>query len=593
MSDSLERICMKVTTDNVEFALTTLRGCELLAIDTETTGLSETDKAFAVIVANANYSFYFDERLVEGVFARLNDILMLVPARVIMQNAKFDMRMLASIGIDLSKSIRYQIYDITSLARLVRNDHLAYNLDAQASRFGHKKLADMVKKEIKDKNLFEMRTNYFGEQEKHPRYDWVDIDIMAEYAAQDARLTFDLYVHYMRQLNDQEMDLAAGEALLNNVCYDMERRGLQLDVQKVYAAQAEDSEGLELAEERFKELTGKEFVNSGKAIQSVLTLKLPLTDKGNPSADVTTLEELAALPQAGVDAEIIQCILKMREHEKRISTYFRNYLNMKDKDDVIHPQMWIAGTRTGRFSYSEPNLQNIPKEEASTYSVRECFIPREGRVFVSLDYSQMEYRLAADYAGETKVIEAVMNGADFHQATADMVGITRKQAKTLNFAVLYGAGIDKIAGMLGVSVLVAKNLKTTYFLNLPRIEQLIDGVIRTGKGRGHVYNWAGRKLYADPEFAYALPNHLIQSSGADVVKEAMRRIYNHPELGKLWCVLQVHDQLVFELTQDEMKYVPMIKEIMESVYVPRNGIKLTVDVSISYINFAEKNMEKL
>lgn len=587
---------MKVTQENLQYSLDSIRGSVLLAIDTETTGLSETDKAFAVIVAKANQVFYFDERVVPNVFAMLNEVLMTTPSRYVMQNAKFDLRMLQTVGIDLTKSILYQVYDIVSLARLVRNDHLKYNLEAQAVRFGHRKLSDVIKKEIKEKNLYEIRRNFFGEEEEHPRYDMVDIDLMCEYACQDARLTFDLYAHYLKQLNDDELNLAAGEALLNNVCFRMERIGVKIDVQKVYACMALDSEALEVQEARFKLLTGKDFVNSGKAIQSVLKYTLPLTDKGNSKADADTLEEVSPLVEHPADRDIIECILKMREHEKRISTYYRNYLNMMDKDKVIHPQMHIAGTRTGRFSYSDPNLQNIPKEEGageSDLTIRECFIPRDGRVFVSLDYSQMEYRLAADYAGETRVIEAVMNGADFHQATADMVGVQRKQAKTLNFAVLYGAGIDKIARMLSTTVTAAKQLKLTYFMNLSAIERLIDGVIRTGKSRGYVFNWVGRKLYADAEFAYALPNHLIQSSGADVVKEAMRRIYNHPDLGNLWMVLQVHDQLVFELTEEELKYVPMIKQIMEEVYVAKNGIKLTVDVSISRRSFAEKHMEKL
>lgn len=236
-------------------------------------------------------------------------------------------------------------------------------------------------------------------------------------------------------------------------------------------------------------------------------------------------------------------------------------------------------------------MQNISKEgDSEPNHIREAFIPREGRVFISLDYSQMEYRLAADYAGETKVIEALSQGADFHQTTADMVGIDRKAAKTLNFAVLYGAGIANIAQMLGTTLQKAQSLKDMYFSKLPRIETLIDGVISTGRSRGYVYNYKKRKLYAEKEFAYALPNHLIQSSGADVVKDAMCVIAMHyPEL---WCVLQVHDQLVFELTEEEMRYIPKIKEIMESVYKSKSGVKLTVDITIYRKSLGERHGEK-
>lgn len=585
---------MKVTQADLQTALASIRGREVLAIDTETTGLSETDRAFAVIVATSTDVWYFDERLCAGCFNELAPILNGHPFRVAMQNAKFDMRMLATVGIHLIGNI----YDITSLARLVRNDYMEYNLASQAKRFGKAKTDDVIKAYIKEHNLFEERINFFGETDKQPRYDWVPVDMMAEYAENDARLTFDLYQHYVQQLDDNELILAAGEAELNKVCYQMERIGMKVDTQKVFEAMSFEGEIVDDTLAKYLATTGMHYVNSAKALQKVLTVQLPLTEKGNPSADAPTLELILAMPNVlEKDKQIINLVLTIRNYEKRISTYYRNYLIMKDKHDVIHPQMWIAGTKTGRFSYSEPNLQNISKDDPDdpspeVYSVRECFVPREGRVFISLDYSQMEYRMAADYAGEHGVIEAVMGGADFHQATADMVGINRKPAKTLNFAVLYGAGIDKIASMLKTTAVAAKQLKTKYFMNLHKIERLIDGVISTGKSRGFVFNWAHRKLYAEKDFAYALPNHLIQGGGADVVKEAMRRIWRIPHLRELWLVLQVHDQLVFELLPEELIHVAEIKEIMESVYPAKNGMKLTVDVSISYKSLAEKHMEK-
>lgn len=559
-----------------------------IAVDTETTGLSETDTAFAVIIATEDEEFYFDDRLQDHAggltILEARQILSKYQGTCFMQNAKFDMRMLQSRLIETN----FKIIDITPLARLVRNDHLTYNLATQAKRFGREKLDDMIKDYIKKHDLYEERTNFFGEIETCPRYDWVPVDIMSAYAKQDARLTYDLGMHYLAQLNSKELELVERDAVLNKTCYQMERIGMKLNVTYVLESMYKEMELVSKAKARFKELTGVDFVNSGKSIQAVLKSSLPTTDKGNPQADADALELLTSHVE---DGEIVSCILQIRKYDKRVSTYWRNYLILKDKDNIIHPQMWIGGTRTGRFSYSEPNLQNISKESDSEPNhIREAFVPRDGRVFISLDYSQMEYRLAADYAGEKKVIDAVMNGADFHQATADMVGIERKPAKTLNFAVLYGAGIDKIAGMLKVSTLKAKALKDIYFSKLPKIEALIDGVIRTGRARGYVYNWAGRKLYADREFSYALPNHLIQSSGADVVKDAMVKI--HSEFPSLWCVLQVHDQLVFELLPEELIHVPRIKDIMESVYVPKNGIKLTVDITIYRKSLGERHGEK-
>lgn len=236
-------------------------------------------------------------------------------------------------------------------------------------------------------------------------------------------------------------------------------------------------------------------------------------------------------------------------------------------------------------------MQNVPKEEDSTepYVVRGCFVPRPGHVFVSMDYSQMEYRMMAAYANEVSIIERVMKGEDFHQVTADLFGVTRKTAKTLNFAILYGAGEEKLAFMLGVAREEARRLKLKYFMALPRVEKLIDDVIRTGKSRGYVKNWLGRKMRAEFFFAYALPNHLIQGGGADVVKTAMIRI--DKEFPDVKMVLQVHDQLVFDMTPDQYVHIPRIKEIMESVWT-MNGMKLEVDVSWSARSFAERDMTK-
>lgn len=322
---------------------------EFIAVDTETTGLSETDSAFAVIIATQDAEYYFDDRLEGREVSKAKDILNRYKGTCFMQNAKFDMRMLHGRHIETN----FKIIDITPLARLVRNDHLSYNLSSQASRFGKQKLDDMVKDYIKEHDLYEERTNFFGEVEKQPRYDWVPVDIMEAYAKQDARLTYDLGMHYLSLLNDEEKQIVNRDADLNKVCYRMERLGMKVDTQYVLKSMYQEQSIVNEAMSKFKELTGVDFVNSGKSIQSVLTSTLPTTGKDNPKADSATLE---ALVSNLTDGEIIKQILIIRKYSKRISTYWKNYLIMKDKNDIIHPQMWIGGTRTGRFSYSEPNL---------------------------------------------------------------------------------------------------------------------------------------------------------------------------------------------------------------------------------------------
>jgi DNA polymerase-1 len=200
-----------------------------------------------------------------------------------------------------------------------------------------------------------------------------------------------------------------------------------------------------------------------------------------------------------------------------------------------------------------------------------------------------------DYAGELKLIEQVMAGADLHQATADMVGITRKQAKTLNFAILYGAGPAKLAGMLGITIAEAKYLMDKYFSRLPKVLAFKEQVVAKGAARGFVTNWFGRRCrIANREWAYVLPNHLIQGGCSDVIKIAMNKIDDLiVERGcKLRMRLTVHDELLLELPPNETDLLAPIVEIMENIYPAYNGMKLTTDVGHSFKSFSAKDKVK-
>ena len=561
-----------------------LQTAHTLSLDTETTGLEQQDLPFAVIIADDLNEYYFDERILGDMW---NLLQCLTPKVWVFQNAKFDLKMCARMGFTPS-SLHY--YDIACGSRLMRNDPLQHSLDAQAKRYLGKDKSDLVKKYIKDHNLYEVRKDFFGVEYKSPRYDRVPVELMAEYACLDARLTYDLHQLYSRQLDPASLELYDMESQLIPVCLDMEETGLLLDKQYTLEAMYAEQDTLISLVYKYKSITGAEYVNSAKSIQKVLSIELPKTEGGNPSLTDDVIDWLL-VEGSPRDKEIGDIVRSIRSLDKRITTYFKSYLNFATKQNIIHPTMWQAGTRTGRFSYSDPNLQNIPKEETPEYAhiVRKCFIPRAGKKYVSFDYSQMEYRMCVAYANETEIIEQVMNGVDFHQATADLVGITRKHAKTLNFAVLYGAGVDKIAAMLGCTVTQAEVLKYKYFSKLPKVERLIDSIIATGKSRGYVMTWTKRRMYADKEFCYALPNHLIQSGGADVVKKAMIQIAT--EVPEIPMVLQVHDQLVFEMYPEEFGRIEKIKQIMESVFPPMNGMTLKVDVSIG-TSLAETDMVK-
>jgi DNA polymerase-1 len=318
--------------------------------------------------------------------------------------------------------------------------------------------------------------------------------------------------------------------------------------------------------------------------------KYPLTDKGNPSFAAEVLE--------GMESPVASIINQIRHHEKRAGTYYSSFLHYADRSNVIHQDMRQAGTETGRFSYRDPNLQNVPKEDeeedqATPFHVRESFIPRPGHFYYSIDYKQMEYRMMLDYAGEMKLIAAVMDGMDVHQATAELVGILRKHAKTLNFAILYGAGVDKIAKMLGMSKKEALELKMLYFEKLPRVHQFMRRVTKQGESRGFIFNWMGRRCHiAQRDWAYILPNHLIQGGCADVVKAAMNRIDDYLETFQTKMLLQVHDELLLETPFNESELALPIKMIMERIYEPQNGMILEASVEHSLKSWGFRHKQK-
>jgi len=379
---------------------------------------------------------------------------------------------------------------------------------------------------------------------------------------------------------------------LIHVCNKIEAVGVKIDRKFIEAGLKYEHGEIKKAKEDFEADTGRAYVNSSKLFAEIFESrgeKYPLTDKGNPSFKKDFLEDM--------DTPTALLINRIRYHEKRASTYWSSFLYYADSYNVLHPRLNQAGTVTGRFSSSNPNMQNMPKEDEEEdkekqYIVRRSFKPRPGFKFYSIDYNQMEYRMMLDITGEKELIDAVNSGEDVHTATARILGIPRKQAKTVNFALLFGTGNKKLAKMLGVTEQKAKDIKYLYFSKLPNVKSHIYNITKTGETRGYVYNWLGRVYWCGNfDFSYKLPNHLIQGGCADVIKKAMVEI--EAQIPDHNMRLQVHDELIFELEDSRIDILPKIKSIMESVYVPRNGMPLTVSIKRSSRSMATHDMEEM
>lgn len=260
--------------------------------------------------------------------------------------------------------------------------------------------------------------------------------------------------------------------------------------------------------------------------------------------------------------------------------------------EVEEHSNFIANEICVHNSSSNPNLQNLkrPDEDGAeeVYPIRRAFVPTPGHCFVMFDYKAMEYRLMLEYACQADVIEAVKNGVDVHQATAEMIGVSRQHGKTLNFALLYGAGKAKLAAMLGLTDSEAQRLKNRYFASLRNVRDFIFNVRNVARNRFFIFNWAGRRCHYDSiQYAYAAPNHLIQGGCADIAKRAMVQVDKLLAGTKSTFPLVVHDEFILDMHPDDFGLIPAIERAMVEAY-PHRHLPMEVSVSHSWKSLADK-----
>jgi DNA polymerase-1 len=508
----------------------------------------------------------------------------------VMHNAKFDMGMFAAEGLTFAG----RIWDTEVGARIENNTHLSYALAACGSRIGVEK-NDEVGKYIDTHGLhstvFVPGKKTTG---KKKFFHKVPFEIISRYAEQDVKVTFELYKRQLAFMCDNAgkspaknamhvMDL---ESKITKVCFKMERKGVRID--RAYCAHALSYEQEIMAEKEkaFLGICGVVFLDSGKELANVfksLNIPIKLTKKGNPTLTDQQLEL--------IDHPLARVVQELRTSSKRLS-FFNTLLWMADGSGVVHANIRQAGTTTGRVSITEPNLQQLPSKETGVFPVRRALVPRDGYYFAMIDYDQMEFSLMLDYTGDMDLIGKVKGGLDVHQVTADYVGITRGQAKTTNFAILYGSGIALLAKNLGKTFSEAKRIKYAVLDSAPKMRALINAVSAAIKTReGHaISNWLGRPYrYPDTKFAYRGLNHLIQGGCADVVKTAMVEVDAYLSTKRSNLLLQVHDELLIEVHHSEPEVPERVREIMASAYKSKH-LPLTCSVEYSHSNWYDKDV---
>lgn len=418
------------------------------------------------------------------------------------------------------------------------------------------------------------------------------IEISSRYFAQLADVANRLYPKLKSQMEDEGVleFYQNTELPLSLVLAEMEMTGVKLNTESLAETSRLFTARMNDYEQQAYTISGEKFnISSPKQVGEVLFEKLQLDPKAKKTKTgqyVTSEEVLEALSS---ESPVVEYILKYRAMKKLLSTYVDALPGIINKrTGHIHSSFNQAVTATGRLSSSNPNLQNIPIRDDDGKEIRKAFIPEQGQLFFSADYSQIELRLMAHLSGDQNMIEAFNAGHDIHSATAakifhkpieEVTSDERRKAKTANFGIIYGISAFGLAQRMGVSRGEAKELIEGYFKTYPQIREFIDNTKEKAKNDGFIETIFKRRRYI-PDInshnavvrGYAERNAVnapIQGSASDIIKIAMVRIFNRfkTEGIKSKMILQVHDELNFSVLPEEKERVEQIvKYEMEHAY---------------------------
>lgn len=553
---------------------------KILSLDTETTstnpmeaelvGLSfavEPKKAFYVPVP-ANRE---DAINLVKIFKQLYENEEIVKVG---QNIKYDMEVLRNYGIEL----KGPMFD-TMIAHYVLQPELRHNMDYMAEVY-------LNYQTIHIEELIGER----GKNQKNMR-DLAPTDVYL-YACEDADISLQLKNALEPKLKEAGVaDLFYQmEMPLVNVLAEMEMNGVCIDTEALKETSENFTKRMLDLEHQIHELAGESFnVSSPKQVGDILFGKLNIAEKPKKTKTgqfVTSEEELQKYAAGN---EIVTLILDYRGLKKLLGTYVDALPKLiNPRTGHIHTSFNQTVTATGRLSSSDPNLQNIPVRGEDGKEIRKCFIPEDGCLFFSADYSQIELRVMAHLSGDKHMIEAFEHGYDIHAATAakiygkDMKDVTRDErtkAKRANFGIIYGITVFGLAERLGIDRNEAKQLIDGYFTTFPQVYDYMEQAKATAREQGYVETFFHRRRYL-PDInsrnatvrGFAERNAInapIQGSAADIIKVAMIRIYERFKRENIQSkmILQVHDELNFSVLPEEKEVVErIVMEEMQNAY---------------------------
>lgn len=592
-----------------------LNALPYFAIDTETTSINWQQASLVgiSIATRAGCAYYIPlahvnelGEMIAGqldkadVLAKLKPILQNPAIGKIGQHLKYDAHIFAKAGIDLLG------------CHASNYNALGYKMDTMLASYVYQAAATRHNLDDLAQHYLGMTTTTFemiaGRGAKQISFDKVDIAVASHYACEDADVSYRLFELFDKRLqaNDKRL-LGQLEQPVAKILQQMEQDGILVDRKFLMELSTRfDKEILQLQNRAF-EIAGEPFnVASPKQLGVILFDKLGVVGgKKTKTGQYSTSEEVLSK----IEHPLGDVVLEHRSLSKLKSTYTDALDKACDSQNRVHTSYHQALTSTGRLSSSDPNLQNIPIRTDTGRLIRQAFIAPKGRVLLAADYSQIELRLMAHFSGDERLIDAFCQGLDIHSKTASEIlakpienisVMERRSAKAVNFGLLYGMSSFGLARQLGVSRAEAKAYIDRYFASYPTIYDYMERTKEQAQQAGYVETILGRKLYMPDvnsnnrmikEAALrAAINAPLQGSAADIIKLAMVAVDTILPKEHAKLLLQVHDELVFEIDEqkaDELGYA--IKHAMQSVlsdtaaqmgFTANLAVPLVVDIGV-------------
>lgn len=553
---------------------------EILSLDTETTSTNPIDAelvglSFSVEEKKAFYVALPDNReeaqKIVNIFKPLYENPEILK---IGQNLKYDLEVLHNYGVSLAGPM----FD-TMIAHYLIQPELRHNMDYMAETLLHYRT-------IHIEELIGER----GRNQRNMR-DLKPAEVY-EYAAEDADITLRLYNVLLPKLKEcgAEQLFYEIEMPLMPVLAEMELNGIRIDTESLAETSSILTSRMRQLETQIYEAAGEEFnIASPKQVGEILFGKMKIVDKPKKTKTGQYVTSEEVLQQLRHKNPIVDDILAHRGLKKLLGTYVDALPKLINRrTGHIHTSFNQAVTSTGRLSSSDPNLQNIPVRGEDGKEIRRCFIPEEGCLFFSADYSQIELRVMAHLSGDENMAEAFRLGHDIHAATAakiykeDIADVTRDQrtkAKRANFGIIYGITVFGLAERLDISRAEAAQLIDGYFASFPKVAQYMEQSKETARAKGYAETFFHRRRYLPDINSHNATvrnfaernaiNAPIQGSAADIIKIAMVRISRRfkAEGIKSKMILQVHDELNFSVIPEEKEKVQrIVLEEMQNAY---------------------------